>query len=145
MKQEQWRKDNKDKMNQYRARWRANNPDKQRECATNWREQNRERYRELHRKFKESHPGYEKDYHRKYIITQGNSRIRANKRAFPTDNCCEVCGEYRDRLEYHHWDDEHPCLGLWLCSWCHHMAEKVDKGLHVVYLREKHGMVLVTS
>ncbi|MBA7586542.1 hypothetical protein ES708_28544 [subsurface metagenome] len=55
----------------------------------------------------------------------------------PRPRCCEVCNQERKRLSYHHWDDDHPDIGLWLCGWCHAMAEVVDKGYHDIYLRLK--------
>jgi hypothetical protein len=55
-------------------------------------------------------------------------RIKCNKRSYPLDNKCELCGEITNRLIYHHWNNEHLEFGLWLCStWkCHWLAENID-------------------
>lgn len=40
---------------------------------------------------------------------------------------CELCEKPRkDWLHYHHWDDDAPEYGLWLCPSCHKFAEVVE-------------------
>ncbi|MBA7648823.1 hypothetical protein ES703_56613 [subsurface metagenome] len=56
-------------------------------------------------------------------------RVRARKRPRPA--ACELCNTPRDRLNWHHWDDDHLEWGLWLCQPCHMFAEGVDRGLEV--------------
>ena len=51
-----------------------------------------------------------------------------NKRPYP-NGTCELCGNTVERMHYHHWDDEHPSLGLWLCGLCHRWAEGFDQVL----------------
>lgn len=61
----------------------------------------------------------------------------------PYTGHCELCGETIDsRLHYHHWDDEEPSLGLWLCAQCHRYAEGFDnvgdtKSLFELYISIK--------
>jgi len=51
-----------------------------------------------------------------------------SKRAYT--GYCELCGkEVESHLGYHHWNDNEPSLGLWLCSPCHKWAEGFDKAL----------------
>lgn len=51
----------------------------------------------------------------------------------PRPNCCELCRHAMNdnsksiRLEYHHWNDVYPEIGLWLCYKCHHFAEYLDR------------------
>ena len=47
----------------------------------------------------------------------------------PYTNACELCGSELTRLGYHHWDDNEPSLGIWLCAGCHKYAEGFDKAL----------------
>ena len=54
---------------------------------------------------------------------------RVNKR--PYTGKCELCGENKGLLYYHHWDGHQPEIGLWLCFLCHMWAEGVEKGLEV--------------
>lgn len=56
----------------------------------------------------------------------------------PTENC-EVCGQaFGSRhIAYHHWDDEMPAMGMWLCRRCHVIAEGVDNNLHQAYISKK--------
>lgn len=140
-----WRKNNPEKCRAYSKKWRDNNPEKHLESQIRWREANITYGREHALRWKmdnrEQYNETQKEYNRQHSLTINGKRVRLNKR--PRPNACEVCGIVVDRLDYHHWDDEHPCLGLWLCLSCHKMAERIDKGLHITYLREKHGMVLV--
>lgn len=56
-------------------------------------------------------------------------RVRVNKR--PYHSVCELCSLLRETgnmLHYHHWDDNRPWLGIWVCSSCHHLAEAIDRG-----------------
>lgn len=72
---------------------------------------------------------------RQNIMMINGKRVEVNKR--PRPNTCEVCGCVPNKLDYHHWDDGQPEKGLWLCSSCHFMAEKIEKGLHDKYIRLK--------
>lgn len=57
---------------------------------------------------------------------------------------CEICGALDQnlggkrkgsKLDWHHWDDKHPEFGLWLCFYCHRLAEAVEKrGITVDHL-----------
>lgn len=41
---------------------------------------------------------------------------------------CELCGKGpRKRLYYHHWLDDFPWIGMWLCFKCHMLAESIDE------------------
>jgi hypothetical protein len=62
-----------------------------------------------------------------YLCIQGK-QIKVNKRLYPEDNKCELCKKPHKKLDYHHWDDEHPEYGLWLCPhFCHFLGEALDK------------------
>jgi len=53
---------------------------------------------------------------------------------------CEVCGkEIQDTkyIGYHHWDDDLPAVGIWVCNGCHKMVEGIDRGLIEPYLTLK--------
>jgi len=85
-----------------------------------------------------------RDYNRLHIVPlkSGGFSGRLLKRIMPS--VCEVCGRpprNKRCLDYHHWDDDTPALGVWVCSSCHHMAEKVDRGLHTVYIDLKARIV----
>lgn len=42
------------------------------------------------------------------------------KRPYPSQNICEFCEKGGHKfLQYHHWDDKDPSLGIWVCSKCH--------------------------
>ena len=61
----------------------------------------------------------------------GNDRrtwLGLSKRPY-TNGICELCQGKVDRMHYHHWDDENPSLGLWLCPDCHRHAEGFDWAL----------------
>jgi len=48
-----------------------------------------------------------------------------NKRSFT--HFCELCGGHiKVKFCYHHWLDDFPELGMWLCFKCHQLAETLD-------------------
>ncbi len=53
---------------------------------------------------------------------------------------CEVCGEIipdGKHKSYHHWDDDMPAMGIWVCYKCHKIIEGVDNGIAEKYLAVK--------
>ena len=53
---------------------------------------------------------------------------------------CELCGRNivdGQKKAYHHWDDEMPAMGMWVCYLCHKTAEGVDSGTVEKYLSLK--------
>jgi len=79
---------------------------------------------------------YIKNWHRSNILTIDGKYVRVKKRPRP-DDICEICGRIASRINYHHWDDTKPELGIWLCRPCHFMAECIDHDLHSRYLELK--------
>jgi len=59
----------------------------------------------------------------------------------PRPKACELCHKEAKRfgLNWHHWEDTNPGIGLWLCNFpCHGFVEGVDVGLKAEdYLRLK--------
>lgn len=73
-------------------------------------------------------------------IVEGKNRCFVNiyKRDYPYT--CEMCKRgHTGRLYYHHWDDEQPHIGMWLCHYHHIIAEALDKepGLAERYIAMK--------
>ena len=71
------------------------------------------------------------DYSRAYrqnscVLSKGNDRyIRGvDKSPYPADNRCPFCRKVQHRsLQWHHWDDECPEIGFWVCISCHARIE----------------------
>lgn len=59
------------------------------------------------------------------------------KRPKPVPLECELCGWVPKVLGYHHWDDDNPSVGLWLCFSCHMFVERLDYGEAEFYYRLK--------
>lgn len=63
------------------------------------------------------------------------------ERKRPYSAICEICGrqwiDNTKRFDYHHWDNELPSMGLYLCARCHAFAEGVDSGLVDLYTEAK--------
>lgn len=77
-------------------------------------------------------------YRRNHLVILKNGRqIYIKNKRIRNNNCCELCGQIPKRLFYHHWDDEHPEWGMWLCTYCHHFAERVDHNNLGKYLQLK--------
>jgi len=47
----------------------------------------------------------------------------------PLPITCPICGSIPDRFYWHHWEDTHPKLGMWVCPYCNIIVELEDKGL----------------
>lgn len=80
------------------------------------------------------HREYQLRYKRQHYLSTKTGRIRVDKRLYPSDQCCEVCGVNHKRLMYHHWDDADPSKGVWVCYLCHQLSEGIDRGLVPKYL-----------
>jgi len=74
-----------------------------------------------------------------YVNTTVNGKHRflrtPYKRPKPSMMECELCGRVTDRLNYHHWDDNDPSVGLWLCFSCHMFVERLEYGEIELYYR----------
>jgi len=132
--------------NPYMRRYLEKYPERARERLRRWRKNNPEKLRaqalrafarmmadpERHKKTLETR----RNYSRKHSLIIKGKYTRVNKRPRP-DNICELCGLGNTWLHYHHWDDAHPELGLWVCAHCHKIAEGQEKGIVSKYLELK--------
>lgn len=71
------------------------------------------------------------EWHRNHILdssklNNGKKWIKCNKRNYPLDNACQLCGKTNTKLFYHHWDNEHLEFGIWICNKCHWITEGLD-------------------
>lgn len=90
---------------------------------------------EYYVKHREQRIQYSKDYYqahkekvnariRKYrhehaiLYRNGKGIFGVNKAPYPADKCCPYCGRKR-QLSWHHWDNDKPSKGVWICSRCH--------------------------
>lgn len=46
----------------------------------------------------------------------------------PRPSKCELCGEHKSMMGYHHWDHSRPSHGIWACYVCHMFIERWEKG-----------------
>jgi hypothetical protein len=85
---------------------------------------------------------YNKQYRRKHSLGYHNKRISGlNKR--PYTNYCEICGKFQPKkLNYHHWNDSNPSMGIWVCYQCHILVEFIEKGKFVKADRLYHALKL---
>lgn len=77
-----------------------------------------------------------REHMRRTVLGTGNRLVTGlSKRPYP--GYCELCGrEQEKRLYYHHWDDADLNLGIWMCHWCHQIAEAIDRGTDIVKLAD---------
>ena len=73
------------------------------------------------------------DYQRKYAqihyvgtVINGKHTMLPTPYKRPKPEGCEICKRIETRLSYHHWDDDNPSVGLWLCHKHHMLAEALD-------------------
>ncbi len=83
-------------------------------------------------------------------MVEGKKTVVRNLTKRPRPDKCEMC-EDRPAKAYHHWNDEDPSIGLWLCFRCHMAAEVMDDSpnldLFTVYidLKEKAALEVVAE
>lgn len=132
-----WRENNKEKLAEYRER----NKGKLAEQKRIYYEEHKEKALAYGKVYREEHKDelriVKRDWNRKNILTVSNKHIRVLKRDYPNDGACELCDRVIRRLGYHHWDDEVPKFGLWLCETCHNAAEVFERGLIDRYVQLK--------
>ena len=94
------------------------------------KEQQRRYYQDNKAKYLEA---YNKQYREKRVFLKSRRNVLIeNKPNYPIKGECSLCdGQYK--LYYHHWTDEHPEWGMWICYTCHILAEKVERGLDESY------------
>ena len=82
--------------------------------------------------------------HRKHrLIIDGKAiydKTEINKREYPKNNDCEICGKTNTRLVYHHWNDKTPNLGVWICNSCHRIVEFSDDERLTIVLNKYHEL-----
>ena len=101
-------------------------------------------YRKRHSAWAKAHPPkhpqkYPEHYYREHYLEVRGKVIRVIKRPYPDNSLCELCKKQRT-LGYHHWDDDHPERGMWVCISCHHKAEGLERGWSVSYLALKESI-----
>ena len=99
---------------------------------------NRNRVRKyLDPEYRESWNTWRREHrHRTQIRTTINGKsvvLKFGKRSRPDK--CELCDSL-PAFQWHHWNDEHPELGMWLCRRCHHFVEAIDSGLNTSHLEK---------
>jgi len=94
-----------------------------------WRKKNYQKWREYQNKWNREHKDRKREWNRRHHLTTkgGKSIYGLNKRPYPKDGCCELCGRKVTTMDYHHWDDNHLDMGMWLCKQCHRFAEVVEQ------------------
>ncbi len=125
----EYRQQNKETINQTKREWCARNKDKIKEYGKRHYGKNKEIILARMRKWHHENRVHILEYDRNHMLHYHGYAIRVDKRPYPLTACCELCGESGRLLGYHHWDDNNPKLGLWLCPHCHILAGKTEKGI----------------
>jgi len=77
-----------------------------------------------------------KDYHRHNVLIINGKYRKVRKRDWT--GYCEICGKVVEkRLHYHHWDDDNPQWGIWVCQRCHIGCEFMEHGFGGKYTELK--------
>lgn len=94
----------------------------------------RKRQRKKYRRRIEHYRQKKNEWYRKHVIQPNGQWIRGEKRDFPLDRHCELCGRQpKKRLHYHHWDIEDLSQGIWVCGKCHIGIHWLERGLAETY------------
>jgi len=132
----EYRKKNREKINQYAREYRKRNPDKEKLKREKFNKKYPDWYKKLwlrdRDKINEKH---RLTFRETGLSTNGKRYSGLIKRGFPSDNKCEICGKECGkevkRLNYHHWDDNDlkkgkHVKGIWVCVNCHRVCEFTD-------------------
>lgn len=79
------------------------------------------------KKWETKHPNYRLNWNRNYVVIGKNGRYLTKTKKRQRTNFCEMCKCTNKKLSYHHWDDNHPEQGYWVCSRCHQIVEFIDQ------------------
>lgn len=72
--------------------------------------------------------GYCKECVQEYRLgVRGKWYNNLHKRPYPLNGRCEICIAPLTKYDYHHWDDNNPSLGIWVCASCDYLAEGLDE------------------
>jgi hypothetical protein len=76
-------------------------------------------------------------YHKEHHLSSSKCGCHnkwVNKRTFPRNCKCELCGRVNYRLMYHHWGEVKKTpdltLGIWVCKKCHDYVEIIEHPEH---------------
>lgn len=106
--------------------WRQKNRERNRKNSKRYYYKNRDKILERHRKWGKNNREKLRNYERQTRLSVNGKRIRIKKREYPINQKCELCNRKKKRLGYHHWDNNQPELGMWICVRCHHVAEALE-------------------
>jgi hypothetical protein len=117
--------EHKEQANERRRKYRQEHREETREYERKYYWEHRQKLKEKVLKYRQEHK--EELASKRRIQQLGSSRgvIRGlHKR--PWLGFCELCGKAPRQLSYHHWDDNNPSKGIWVCNRCHMTIEGID-------------------
>lgn len=62
-------------------------------------------------------------------LTLNGKRRSYHVKKRPWPSACELCHRGKKIYGWHHWNNEHPEIGMWLCVTCHTFVEGLERGL----------------
>jgi len=104
-----------DKWNVTNTEWRTENHDELRTNNRNWERENT------------------------LSIMKDGKRMKIRVKKRPFNDKCELCDkEIIFRPDWHHWDKQHPELGVWVCQACHDGVESYEHGCNLYVVIPKY-------
>lgn len=121
----------------YRRRHTEKLLEKQRKANRKYYQKHRDKILRHHKEYRNQNKERLTEKRRRTVLQTKQGKITGlNKRAYPADGCCELCGESK-RLGYHHWNGREFSMGMWICQFCHIFTERFEKGHLKKYLELK--------
>lgn len=110
------------------------------EWVRNWRHKNPTKRRAIEIRYENKHKvqvlARRRKWNQENLLKMNGKNVRVKKR--PRPEKCELCPQDGSkRLIWHHWDDNHPEFGMWICLPCHIFAERQEKKFGDKYERLK--------
>jgi len=111
--------------------WIEANREKHNEYARQYYYRHREERRGYYQEHREERLAYSKAHPREYphcqtVIKHNGKVIVKNVHKPPKPLICTLCRR-RGYLTYHHWEDDKPDIGLWICNGCHAAIHRMIK------------------
>jgi hypothetical protein len=129
---------NRDKALEQKRAYRKKHAEKYSKYYREYRLKNIEKYRQYNRQYDRKRVKQKRELRRRMVIDYSTKMLwGVKKQPYPINNECQACGSTHRLLNYHHIDDNHTEIGVWICCYCHMRYHQHKKGTYNFAFAEK--------